>query len=268
MIKKLLIVGVVLVVGGWLLAKTDLPSYAKTGWKQLWASTKKQVPLSFEIKRAEDMLATLDKTDDRLISTIAGEKVAVNRLEREIADMEKTVAEKREEIQARNDELKSFGSSFVTGTSPRDQLTSDLSRSFTRFKMMENTLKAKKDQLAHHKQRLEAAKEQRDSLKAERENLQARIKKLKSDAEILKAAECRSKKGLDDSQVAELARLKNLVDGLEQRIETNLVEAQMRQEAKPPVAANPAIAAPVLTKEIDNYLNKGEKAGSSVAVEK
>lgn len=262
MLKKILIVIGLLVVGSWVIGKTDLGSYVKTGWKEFWASTKKAVPVGFEIKRAEEMLANLDKADDRLIAAIASETVAIGRLEKEVSQLQASTDKLREEILARNEQLKTgaavhkFGSQEYTST----QLAKELERSFKRLKTHEATLQAKKELLAERKQRLDAAKEQRDALMAEKADLQARIEKLKTDLAVLKAAETRSKKACSDSQLGELAKLKELVDSLEQRIETNMIEVQIREESRSPAPVFPIQEGGNITREIDEYFSKTKVA--------
>ena len=53
-------------------------------------ATRKAVPVDFEIKRAEDLLSNLDKTDDRLISNLANHIQMVKAMERDVDTMQAT----------------------------------------------------------------------------------------------------------------------------------------------------------------------------------
>ena len=86
MLKKLFVAGGVLLVGGWLWAKTDLGSYAHTAWNQIRGTVKKQVPMSFEIKRAKDMIANLDGEVDKIIGGMANQMVLIEREDRSVSD--------------------------------------------------------------------------------------------------------------------------------------------------------------------------------------
>ena len=74
---------------------------------------------------------------------------------------------------------------------------------------------------------------------------------------LLKAAETRSRQRIDDSQIGELNRLKELVDALEERIEKSMTELQLREEIKPPAPAGEStwsVDSGHLSQEIDAYL--------------
>src|SRR5205823_644252 len=119
-----------------------------------------------------------------------------------------------------------------------------------------------------HQERLGAIKEQRDGLKGQKSDLASRIESMETQVALLRAAEARSKAKLSDSQISELNQIKELVDGLEQRIETNVTELQLREEIK---SAQPTTTAPAansnvgLSAEIEEYF--GTKTNSKVAAE-
>jgi chromosome segregation ATPase len=182
--------------------------------------------------------------------------------------MQANLETKRKELAIRNEELKKGDKTFVVsgeGEFTRDQFALNVERAFKRVKEMETMVKAKKELLSQHQERLAAAREQRDGLKDQKKDLESRIQSLETQVELLKAAEARNKYRLEDGQLTELARVKELVDSLEKRIETSMTELQLRTEGKP-VEANKAPAAPAsttsLTSEIDSYLGReGEVAG-------
>jgi chromosome segregation ATPase len=240
MFRKLFILAGIVLIGGWLWARSDAGSYAKTAWKEITSCAKGQVPLSFEIKRAKDMLAQLDRTDDKLISAMAGEMVAIKHLERDVEQLQANLEREKEVIQSAAERIKS-STTLTSEKGGRDVQATDLERRFRLYRQKEATLKNQKDLLAEHQERLNAVKEQRDGLRSQKAELMARIQKLETEVEILKAAETRSKKWLGDSEIREVAKLKELVDSLERRIETGMTELQLRQDQK----ASPAKAVPM-----------------------
>jgi chromosome segregation ATPase len=263
MLKKALVVVGVLLVGGWLWRSTDLGSYIKTGWSEFRQSIKKEVPIDFEIKRAKTMLVSLDRAEEKLMGALAAEMVAVKRLERDIQEIETSLARQKEEIQALNQQLKSDLPVYYTtnGQFSKDQLTRHLERRFKDYKNTETMLKSKRELLAEHQERLRAIKEQREGLKFERANLATRIEKLETDLAYLKARESRSKNVPEDAQLAELARLKEMVDGLEKRIDEGLVKLQLREADNPTVVVPaPVPGNPHITQEIDEYFNTPKPA--------
>jgi hypothetical protein len=262
MFKKILIGAGILLIGGFVVAKTDLGSYVKTAWKEARSCVKASVPIDFEIKRAKDMLGSLEKADDRLISVMANEMVAIKHLENETKTMAANIETRRGELAIRNADLKKSDKVvFVSsdGEFTRDQFALDLERRFKRVKDMENSVKAKREMLSQHKERLAAAREQRDGLKDQKKDLESRIQSLETQLELLKATEARNKFRLDDGQLTELAKVKEIVDSLEKRIETSMTELQLRSDGKAEAQKAPVLrSSGELTNDIDSYLNGKE----------
>jgi chromosome segregation ATPase len=254
MIRKVIFAAVILAVLGVVAWTTEIGSYISTAWKESTAFAKRQVPIEFEIKRAKDMLANLEQVDDKLISALASEMVNRKRLEREVAEAESAVASIRETLRSRNEAFKNIP---VSNGSQRDKMAAELERLFKRAKVMEATLKTKRELLAQHEERVQAVKEQRDGLRAQKADLEARIQSLETQVALLKAAETRSRQRIDDSQLGELNRIKELVDALEERIEKSMTELQLREEIKPTAPVSEpswTVESGQLSREIDDYL--------------
>jgi chromosome segregation ATPase len=263
MIKKAIVVLGVLLVGGWLWAKTDLGSYAKTAWREARRAVKQQVPVDFEIKRAKDMLASLNGEEDKLVSAMAKEMVAIEGFEKEIAKTETTLENLGQEVKTANKELKEGRTVLTMGGLEyrnREQFALNLERAFGRYQSMETGLKYKKESLTNHRHALAAAKEQLDALQVAKKELQARIELAELELENIKVAQARSNNvyKFDDS---ELAKVKSLVDEIEKTIKTEAYEMKLRGDQVRPATTNtPArTAKPELTREIDSYFG-AEKA--------
>jgi len=257
MLKKALIGVGLLVVLGVIAWQTEAGSYICTAFKEGKAFCKKQVPVKFEIKRAKDMLANLEKLDDKLISALATEMVNKKKLEREVSEGDVALASARDDLRARNEQFKTYAVSEKSSVQ-RETIAIDLERRFKRFKTMEQTLKTKKELLAQHDERVNAVKEQRDGLKAQRADLGSRVEGLETQVALLEAAEARSRHRIDDSQLTELNRVKELVDGLEERIEKSMTELQLREDIKASQpTASPSFSSSTsgLAQEIDSYLS-------------
>lgn len=265
MIKKILIGVGLLLLGSWLWVKTDMGSYATTLFKEGKSYVKDQVPIEFEIKRARDMIRNLDDVDDKIVSHMAKEMVAIKHLEREIKEGEVALAEAREEIRIRNEQLKN-GTFTVARSSgfTREQFALDLERRFKRYRAMEATLENKRALLAQHQERLAHAREQREALKAQKFDLESRLQTLETQVALLKAAEARHRYALNDSQLDDLNRVKELVDQLEKRIDTNLTELELREEIKTKQFSPPRNSSATLTEDIDEYF-AGSESGSVAA---
>jgi chromosome segregation ATPase len=261
MLKKALIGVGVLLVGAVLWTTTDVGSYVSTAWKQGKAYAKKQVPPEFQIKRAEEMLQNLDKVDDRLISEMARQMVAIKQLQKEVAVMEENVEKQRLAIKDQNDQLKNWTVGRINGQN-KDQFALGLERAFKRFRTMEQTVQTKKDLLVQHEERLAATKEQREGLKAQKTDLQARIEGLQTQIALLRAAETRTKCRIDNGELSELAKVKELVDSLEQQLDTQMTELQLREEIKVTAPAPATTSSTSIVQEIDAYFGETGKVAA------
>jgi len=263
MFKKLLILSGMLVVVGWAFGShtgRELVSYVKTGWKEVRQATQKVVPLDFEIKRAEHLLQNLDKTDDQLITTLASQMQNVRGTEREVETMIANLETRKTELQARAEGLKTIQVS-KTSTN-RDLASLQLEKEFKQFKLMEASLKNKQATLDQMQCRIKSMQEQREALKSQRSELVSRVSKLKTDLDYLKVAQLKARNAGEDFQVPEIAQLKELVNSLESRIETSMIEHQLREDIKQgdKAASTPVTSSTNIASEIDNYFSTGKVA--------
>ncbi len=262
MLKKAIIVLGVLLVGGWLWAKTDMWSYAKTAWREGRAFVKKQVPLDFEIKRARDMIASLNHEEDKLISVMAKQMVAIEGLEEEIKRDRAHLDRQKDEIQVKNDQLK--GESTLLAYDgiqlSREVFVSALDRQFQNYVSNEGALNAKTDTLTYHKESLAGAKDQLDAVRAQKRELEARLSRAEVELQNVKAAQARSRcvVKFDESQ---LAKVKEIVDEIETNIREQKYELKLRdgQRTATSAPATPRRSSSELAREIESHF--GAKAG-------
>jgi len=234
MLKKVLVIGGLVLVAAWACGNNvcrELGSYVRTGWTEIRKATKNSISIDFEIKRAEDMLGNLDRTDDRLISALAAEIQTIRRGEAEAENMQANLETRKLELQALNEQLKNWKTAVSTDLR-REEMTINLDRKFKAYKVSEGQVKSRVEANARHKERLEMIKQQRDALKAQKADLQTRLEKLKTDLEILKYAEARTKNAVGEEQLHELNDLKALVDGLEERVEKQMIILDLRKDAE------------------------------------
>lgn len=263
MFKKLLILSGLLVVVGWAFgsnAGREIVSYVKTGWKEVRQATQKIVPLDFEIKRAEDLLNNLDRADDRIIVTLASQMQSVRSVERDVETMTANLDLKKAELHARTDDLKTMKVDS-NATSKRDLAALHLERDFKAYRTAEMALKNKSAMLEQMQTRIKSMQEQREALKGQRADLANRVAKLKNDLDYLKVAQLKARHAGEDFQVPEISQLRELIDSLEGRIETSLIEHQLREDVKTEKSSTrTTVPNTNITAEIDNYFNTGKVA--------
>src|SRR5215207_194069 len=98
MVKKIVIVSLAVVAGLFLLSKTHMGSYVHTAWTKVSSSVQGSVPLEWEIERIRNEIAQLDPDMQSQISSIAKEVVAVENLQKDVADLRVTVNNKRDAL--------------------------------------------------------------------------------------------------------------------------------------------------------------------------
>lgn len=265
MLKKIFVLGGVLLVGAWLWAKTDLRSYVKTAYREVKGAAKKQVPVEFEIRRAEEQLNSLEEVNHRLISAQAALETEVKRLEQDNSKAEAKLAEDKQRIRTLNEALKTGATvlaSYGRGPLTREELTRELDHLFRNFKIAETTLANKKELLAEQVQKLEAVRTQRDELKKAKLELQGRIEALKTQHEMLRVAEMRSQVTIDDTQLPELASARQQIEQLERRINVSMRELEIRQSERPVATPSRRAINPDLSREIDGHFGVEAAPGS------
>src|SRR5271166_585009 len=82
--KKILLIGLIVVGGLFVLRKTSVCSYAGTLWSKVRQETKNQVPTKFELDRIRHEIASMDADIRNMLSPIAENMAAVKRLKRDI----------------------------------------------------------------------------------------------------------------------------------------------------------------------------------------
>jgi len=265
MFKKLLILSGMLVVVGWACgsnAGREIMSYVKTGWKEVRQATQKVVPLEFEIKRAEDLLNNLDRADDKLINTLASQMHAAKKAGTDLDTMTAALETKKLELQARAEDLKAQADGKAIPVSTRDLAALHLERDFKSFKVAEMAVKNKAAMVDQLQARIKAMQEQREALKGQRVELASRVGKLKNDLDYLKVAQLKASHAGEDFQVPEVAQLRELIESIEGRIETSLIEHQLREDTvKGDKAAKPtSVPNANISVEIESYFNSNKVA--------
>jgi chromosome segregation ATPase len=200
----------------------------------------------------------LDKTDDRLITTLASHMQSVRTCERDVETMTANLDAKKSDLQARADEVKNIQVSKTSVN--RDLAALQLERDFKQFKIAEAALKNKQGMLDQMQTRIKTMQEQREALKGQRSELVTRVSKLKTDLDYLKVAQMKAKHAGEDFQIPEIAQLRELVDSLENRIETSLIEHQLREDIKTGEKATSKPANTNISSDIETYFSTGKVA--------
>jgi peptidoglycan hydrolase CwlO-like protein len=195
----------------------DAASYVSTtcGWVK--DSVKSNVPIEFEIERARRMVKNLVPDIRRNMHVIAQEEVEIERLDKEIAKTQETVANEKAAILRLKGDLSSPQPVYhYAGRSyPIQQVKVDLANRFERFKTHEMTLASLQDMMVHRRTSLDAARQKLEGMQVAKRQLEVDVESLEAKFKVLQVAQTTSEFNIDDSQ---LGRVKDLIAEVRARL--------------------------------------------------
>ena len=224
MFKKLAIASLAVLAGLMIWHKTSVGSYMNFAWKKAKATAGNSVPLEWEIERLREEVSNLVPDMKKQLSSIAEEKVAIDRLGREIAVAKTNLSEQEEGIKVMRADLKaykgdeqkiSYGNIKVTA----ERLKEKLGKDWQTFRLAEDNLKNKEQLLDARKASLDAALQKLAEMKTRKEQMEVEVAKLELKLKELRVAEARNKFHVDDSQ---LSKCQQMLDDINARIDTQI----------------------------------------------
>jgi chromosome segregation ATPase len=266
--KKILIIGLIVVAGVFLLRKTSVCSYAGTLWSRVRTETKNQVPIKFELDRIRHEIASMDADIRNMLSPIAENMAAVKRLKRDIETTRSRLAEQKDSLLTMTKDLDG-NPRFITYGSEQysaERIRQKLDRDFASYKRCESKLKSQETLLDAKERSLSATREQLNKVITKRREFEVRLAQLEADEETLQIARIGSRGiQLDDSRATEieaaLAEIERRHDV--QREELELMNGPLASDIIP-VQEN--VRPPVDVNAVRNYLQGNGAAPSSTAV--
>jgi len=254
MLKKLLLVGGVLVLLAALVVGTSALSYVGTGVARIHDSVKSNVPIEFEIERARKMIKDLTPEIRRNMHLIAKEEVEVERLEKQAKEAAARLEKGRKELMRLNADLQSGNGAYQYAghTYTASQVKADLASRFERFKTQDATLLNLHKVLNARKKGLTAAREKLESMLAAKRQLIVDVENLEARLKMVEVAQTTSEFNFDDSH---LARTKDLINEIHTRIDVaeRLVNAEGHFLDEIPLDAEPESSN--ISEEITSYFS-------------
>jgi chromosome segregation ATPase len=205
--KKLLIIGLIVVGGVFLLRKTSLCSYAGTLWSRVGHEAKSQVPTKFELDRIRHEIVRMDSDIKGMLSPIAENMAAVKRLNRDIETTRARLGEQKATLLTMTHDLDG-NPQFISYGGERysvERVRNKLERDFASYKRCEAKLKSQEKLLEAKERSLGATREQLNKLIAKRREFETRLAQIEADEETLQIARIGSRGiQLDDSRATEI----------------------------------------------------------------
>lgn len=244
-----------LALGSYLWFGTSVGSYTRTGLDKAQSFAKGQVPVEFEIDHARRLVKELVPDIRKTKQTIAEEEVRIDRLKREIAQVEKNLDSEKVAILTLRDQLDKGLASYKIGgqTYSAENLKADLNRRFTSFRHADTTLKAKRDILTSRETSLGAVRQQYERLNESKQQLEAELAGLEAKHKLIEARKVSNKFQIDDSQ---LSKLRQSIEAINDRlaVEDKMAAEEGNLDKRVPVEQIPVTD---LGNQIDSYF--GEK---------
>lgn len=262
MVKKVILGGAAATLLSLFFFGRDAASYVGTSVGWVKDSVKNSVPVEFEIERARRMVKDLVPDIRKNMHLIAKEEVEVERLEKQINENEGRLNKDKNEILRLKADLSSGGQDVFQYCGRRytaDQVKTDLSNRFERFKTNEATLASLREMQGARRRSLEAARQKLEGMLAAKRQLEVDVEHLEARLKMVEAAQTTSDYNFDDSQ---LSRAKELVTDLRTRLQVaeRLVSAETSFHDEIPLN----VTAPAnIVDEVTEYFEKANKTSGA-----
>lgn len=227
-IKKLLFVGLAIVVAGVVVTATGARSYVETAAGIVTEKVRGSIPLEFEIRRAEELIEGIVPEIRACKRVVAEEEVAVEYLRDEIASISKEQSRSRNAIDVQRTALSREDSTYWFGGRrySHQDLQIQLEHAFDEFKNNDMLLESKKRLYDARVQSLAAAKSKLEKVRLEKSRLESQVQNLHAQLRQVEAMEAHSSQfAFDDSKLAQarglLDRCKRSLDVAQRMIEND-----------------------------------------------
>ena len=238
MIKKTVITALSLTLVAGVLLGSNAWSYMKTACNRVSDNVESSVPVEFQIDRARQMVRDLAPEIRHSMEVIAKEEIEVERLKEQIEKSTAKTEKSKEEILRLQADLADNRQVFrYAGHSySRNEVTQDLSRRFSRFKVNDETLEHLRSMQQARAKNLDAARQKLTAMVSAQKKLETDITNLEAKRKLVEVAQASSDVVFDDSQ---LARAKELITDIRTKLDVaaKLANADVSHHAEIPLDA-------------------------------
>lgn len=258
MIKKAILGTAVTLVLALVFVGRDAVSYVRTSLGYVKDSVHETVPIGFQIDRARQMIRDLEPEVRKNMHLIAKEEVEVEKLQRQVNDLEARLTKEEEELKKLHADVKSGKKSFEYGGRKynAEQVRADMASRFDRLKTGQATLKSLREIHAARSKSMDAARQKLEGMLAARRQLKVDVENLEARMHLIAAAQTTSSYTFDDSQ---LGRVKELLSDLRTRLDVTerLVGTEATYHDEIPVSEQ---APANIVEQIGEYFAKPQAA--------
>lgn len=230
--KWTLIGALCLGAAGYFFFGRDVVSYVSTMATSVKDSVRGEIPIEFELKRAETLIQNIAPQIDQCKLDVARAEVRLEALVGDIERLERDVARAEQKLKTGADRLAGWNGEaqfeLAGGQNvSRERLEIDLERTFETFKTNQGMLRSKRALVERETAAVAAARNKLDAVRAEEARLKDLIGQLKTQKAQVEAMRASSKNfSLDDSALGEakqvLATVKERLDVAQRMLEDDL----------------------------------------------
>ena len=266
-IKWTVISTAAVVAGGFFIFGTHMGSYISTVTGSVREGIRGQIPVEFELKRADKLIREIDPEIQSCKRDLAQAEVDLDDLKASVIKLEQIVAHDERRVQNGYELLAGEGHGEIRLASNRYQrrrYETELARVFDSFNNHTAILKTKQALIERQTQAVTAAKQRLDVVRAEKVRLESMVSSLKLQKSSLDALAAGSHRfDLDDSS---LSRAKEVLANVKERLD---VKQKMLEYDMFPVTLSDVAAAPQrdIIMEIRDQFAGGNQVQGSVVIE-
>ena len=273
LIKWTLIGAVGLGATGYFLLGDNVVSYVSTMASSVKDSVRGEIPIEFELKRAERLIKNIGPQIDRCKLDVARAEVRLDGLVDDVEQLTRSVASAERKLKVGEVQLtSSAGQAYyelASGRHSRERVELDLERTLERLKTNTTAMKSKQALIKRETRSVSAARSKLDAVRSEEVRLKDLIGQLKTQKAQIDAMKTSSKNfALDDSALGDAKRvLSEVKDRLD--VAQKMLEDDLFFEGGP---RDHGVARRDIAKEIRAYFNgeqplveSGEPAGGTPA---
>lgn len=229
--KWMLLGGVVLGGAGFVFLGTDFPSYLGTMASSVRESVTGQIPVEFELKRAESLIRQIDPQIETCKRDLARSEVELDELHQSVNRLETVVDGQEKKLRVGARLLSGDGTVSVelaVDNGARRRVSADLQRTKDSFVNNTAILKAKRSLIDRQERAVETAKQRLVAVRTEREALEDQVRSLKTQQQQVEAlAASSSRFDLDSTALSQakevIAAVRKRLDIAQRMLENDMV---------------------------------------------
>jgi hypothetical protein len=229
MFKKVLIATLAVVFGLAVIKGTWIGSHLRMRFCNAGKWVKERIPPEQEIARLRMELENLAKEDDKHFDKVARQIIAVEKFEKNVANLKKDLTTRETKIRKMREALAREGEIVLDGQAyDRSDVLDQVRLDARNFQADEATLKSKEDHLKAMKRNLAINKKKLADLKVVREQMATELQKLETALAEERQIQAQQAATLDDASYIELRKS---MDSLSDRIKQLKVKRELKGEA-------------------------------------